>query len=102
MTKQRSKSSTENSLPLELWQVIAKHLGIKEWVKSCGGVCRAFNEMQFRVIDVRGRFDKQGLVALQWAAKHWKEAQVVWLGMEVRTLNGVYNPACSCLHDISP
>ena len=68
------------SLPIELWQKIASSFTIKEWVKTCGTVCRAFNQLQPKYMHFFIRLDKRGNAALRWAGNHWGEPQWISLG----------------------
>ncbi len=81
-------------LPLEIWQMIADRLRVKEWVRSCGSSCRGFNHIQPRRFFFSTDLDKEGLAILKWAAKHWNYAEEVYLIIEekVRGDNSQYHP----------
>ena len=82
------------SLPIELWQKIASTLKVKEWVKTCGTVCRAFNQLQPKFLHIYIRLDKRGDAALRWAGNHWGEAQKINLGF-ISTVSVPENQICT-------
>ncbi len=94
MKPEAMKTEATPSLPLEIWQMIADRLRVKEWVSSCGSACRAFNQVQPRRLYLPTDLDKEGLAVLKWAAKHWNYAEEVYLIIEeeVRGHNWQYYP----------
>ena len=94
MKPEAMKTEATPSLPLEIWQMIADRLRVKEWVRSCGSSCRGFNHIQPRRFFFSTDLDKEGLAILKWAAKHWNYAEEVdlFIEEEVRGDNWQYYP----------